>query len=99
MGHEAFVEVVVRHGGRFGQVDGAGGVIVVGELTGRWPRRPGPGGSAEDDGGVLARSAGRCAADRRSEFFAALGLEQYQDEARQLFSMATLTHLLDVSRE
>ena len=35
MGHEAFVDVVTRHGGRFGQVDGPGGVIVVGEAD--WP--------------------------------------------------------------
>jgi Flp pilus assembly protein TadD len=99
MGHEEFVEVVTARGARYGRVDSKG-VIVVGEAD--WPLAR-PAGSSTDRLKAIDALEKKAAAGvtliGESQFVERLGLDQHAKNLHQLFSTATLTHLLDISRE
>ena len=96
--HDEFVEVVAEHGGKYGQV-GNSGVMVVGE--GDWPLADEK--RLDKKLATLERlekkaEAGVCVMGER-QFLEGLGLDAHRENARQLFSTARLTEILEISRE
>jgi DNA-binding transcriptional MerR regulator len=98
MTHEEFVEIVAKHGAKYGQ-PGAAGVMVIGE--GDWPLG---GGDTLDKQfkaleGLERRAAGGLRVVSEEQFLEGLGLEAHRANLRQLFSTARLTEILEVPRE
>jgi tetratricopeptide (TPR) repeat protein len=96
--HEEFVEAVVTRGGQYGQITDCG-VMVVGE--GDWPLADET--RLDKKLRTLERlekraDAGVCVVGEQ-QFLEALGLESHRENARQLFSTARLTELLEISRD
>jgi tetratricopeptide (TPR) repeat protein len=98
MTHDEFVEIVLRHGGKYSQPKDHG-VMVVGE--GDWPLADGD--SLDKKLKVLDRLERRASAGlhilSEEQFLQGLGLEAHRENLRQLFSTARLTEVLQVPRE